>query len=369
MRWANDSLPLNKILYMNTNLIQVLWVEDDPDNIQFYPIEASQYGLELVSFSCWEEAEKALVSDFKRWSAIILDAKCKYKKGDHDNAQRFLVHALSSITKICAEQKRVIPWFVLSGGSEEELNDLIIDSREEWDSDWIEKKYYSKTTDRSILFHSISQKAKLSPEMQIRLIYYPDVFKAIDRSGLDSEVAIYMEELLLPIHARNYSGKEYNNMMTSVRKCIELIFTSMADNGILPNNRKDGKYVLHDILVDSRGGINTTWCSKILSGKEIKAGDKGRIESTNILPNILKDSFQRLIEISAAYEHTINKNADEQQKKNSRQTPNFLNSIGNSPYLLQSMALELCTIILWYANYLEDHDDEELNALNWNIIQ
>lgn len=74
---------------MNTNLIQVLWVEDDPDNIQFYPIEASRYGLELVPFSCWEEAEKALVSDFKRWSAIILDAKCKYKKDDHDNAQRF----------------------------------------------------------------------------------------------------------------------------------------------------------------------------------------------------------------------------------------------------------------------------------------
>lgn len=77
---------------MNTNLIQVLWVEDDPDNTQIYPIEASRYGLELVSFNCWEEAEKALVSDFKRWSAIILDAKCKYKKGDHDNAQRFLVH-------------------------------------------------------------------------------------------------------------------------------------------------------------------------------------------------------------------------------------------------------------------------------------
>ena len=71
---------------MDTNLIQVLWVEDDPDNIQFYPIEASRYGLELVPFSCWEEAEKALVSDFKRWSAIILDAKCKYKKDDHDNA-------------------------------------------------------------------------------------------------------------------------------------------------------------------------------------------------------------------------------------------------------------------------------------------
>lgn len=355
---------------MNTNFIQVLWVEDDPDNIQFYPIEASRYGLELVPFSCWEEAEKALVSDFKRWSAIILDAKCKYKKDDHDNAQRFLVHALSSITKICAEQKRVIPWFVLSGGSEEELNDLIIDNREEWDGDWKKKKFYSKATDRDKLFHSIPYKAKLSPEMQIRLIYYPDVFKAITRSGLDREVAIYVEELLLPIHARNYSGKEYNNMMTNVRKCIELIFTSMAENGILPNKKKDGNYVLHDILGgDKKGAINTTWCSLILSGKDVKVGSKILVKSTNILPNVLKDSFQRLKEISAAYEHIVNKHADEEQKKNSRQTSEFLDSIGNPPYLLQSMALELCNIILWYANYLEDHDDEEINALNWEVIQ
>lgn len=47
----------------------------------------------------------------------------------------------------------------------------------------------------------------------------------------------------------------------------------------------------------------------------------------------------------------------------------FLDSIGNPPYLLQSMALELCNIILWYANYLEEHDDEEINALNWEILQ
>lgn len=150
-----------------------------------------------------EEAEEALVSDFKRWSAIILDAKCKYKKGDHDNAQRFLVHALSSITKICAEQKRVIPWFVLSGGSEEELNDLIIDNREEWDGEWTEKKFYSKATDRDLLFQCIPDKAKLSPEMQIRLVYYPDVFKAINRSGLDNKLANNMEDLLMPIHFLN----------------------------------------------------------------------------------------------------------------------------------------------------------------------
>lgn len=354
---------------MNTNLIQVLWVEDDPDIINLYPMEAYRYGLELVPFSCWEEAEKAFASDFKRWSAIILDAKCKYKKEDHDNAPRFFIHALSSITKISAEHKRVIPWFILSGGSEEELNDLIIDSREEWDGDWKEKKYYSKTTDRDLLFHRIPYKAKLSPEMQLRLVYYPDVYEAIRRTDIGDEFEIYLEELLLPIHAQNYSGKEYNNLMTNIRKCIELIFQSMAGKGILPNKKHGDGYALHDILMDKRGGINNTWCSKILSGKEVEVikDENVSITSKNILPNVLKESFQRLIEISSAYEHAVNKNADEQQLANSRQTSVFLESIGNAPYLLRSMTMDLCNIILWYASYLKDHGDEEMNALDWNV--
>jgi DNA-binding NtrC family response regulator len=59
---------------MNENLIQVLWVEDDPNITRTYPLEAARYGLQLVPFSCWEDAEKALVSEFERWSAIVLDA-------------------------------------------------------------------------------------------------------------------------------------------------------------------------------------------------------------------------------------------------------------------------------------------------------
>ena len=352
---------------MNPNLIQVLWVEDDPQNIQSYPIEASRYGLELVPFRCWEEAESALVSDFKRWSAIILDAKCKYKKEDHDNASRFLMHSLSSITKLCAERKWIIPWFVLSGGSEEELNDLILDNREEWDSDWSSKKFYSKTTDRDMLFHRIPYKARLSPEMQIRLVLYPDVFKAIRKSGLGDDVEIIIEDLLLPIHFINNSGKEYNNLMTEVRKCIELIFHSMARNGILPNQNRYGTYVLHELLTDKRASLNLTRCSMLLSGKEVTVGDN-KIKSDTILPSVLKDSFQRLIQISGSYEHAENPDATEEQKANSRYTQSFLESIGYAPYLLRSMVMELCSIILWYANYLEDHDDKELNSLKWEVI-
>lgn len=355
---------------MNENLIQVLWVEDDPQITISYPIEAAQYGIQLVPYSCWEDAEKALITDFKRWSAIVLDAKCKYKHDSHDNAAVFLTQAIHAIDTICANHHRILPWYVLSGGSEDELNDLIIDSREEWDGDWKLKKYYSKTTDRDLLFHRIPYHARVSPEMQIRLVYYPDVFKAIKRAQLDVDLEIHMEELLLPIHQMSYSGKEYNDKMTKVRKCIELIFQSMAQHGLLPNKKQGEDYIMHDILTDKRGGINNTWCSMIIAGLDIKKGENVIINSyRNILPNVLKDSIQRLIEISAAYEHSENKVATEEQQKNSRQTSAFLEKIGNAPYLLRGMVMELCNIILWYAAYLDEHDDEEINALNWEVAK
>ena len=62
-----------------------------------------------------------------------------------------------------------------------------------------------------------------------------------------------MEKLLLPIHTLGHSGEEYNNLMTEVRKCIELLFDSMARNGVLPNQkRNDGTYTLYNKITDNR---------------------------------------------------------------------------------------------------------------------
>ena len=80
-------------------LKQVLWVEDDPMVIEQYPLKAENFGLQLVAFPCWDEAKAALENDFDHWSAIILDAKCKYHRGSEDNAVVFLREALKDIIK------------------------------------------------------------------------------------------------------------------------------------------------------------------------------------------------------------------------------------------------------------------------------
>lgn len=109
------------------DLIQVLWVEDDPVVIEQYPLKAENFGLQLVAFPCWDEAKAALENDFDRWSAIILDAKCKYHRDSEDNAVVFLREALKDIAIICEKRGRVIPWYILTGGDTTEVSDSIND--------------------------------------------------------------------------------------------------------------------------------------------------------------------------------------------------------------------------------------------------
>ena len=128
------------------DLIQVLWVEDDPKVTETYPLKAEILGLELLSYPCWDDAKVALETEYDRWSAIILDAKCKQHRDSADNAVRFLAEALKDISVLSEKNGHVIPWYVLTGGDESEVSDSINDERMQWDKDWTD------STNKKVLF-------------------------------------------------------------------------------------------------------------------------------------------------------------------------------------------------------------------------
>jgi hypothetical protein len=43
----------------------------------------------------------------------------------------------------------------------------------------------------------------------------------------------------------------------------------------------------------------------------------------------------------------------------------YLPHVGNSPYMLRSLAMGLCDFIRWYDNFLIANPDEEMNAINF----
>ena len=337
------------------DLIQVLWVEDDPKVTESYPLKAENFDLELVPFPCWDDAKAALEGDYDRWSAIILDAKCKHHRDSKDSAIVFLREALKDISVMSEKFGRVIPWYILTGGDENDVSDSINEERLKWDKDWTDsynKKYYSKNIDNEMLFRRIRYHANISPRVQIAKMYQ-NVFDAITECEMDVNSSIAMEDLLVPIHFPNIiEPTDYNDKFEKARTVLEYIFRSMSLHGILPDWGKQ---------------VNLQWSSCLLSGMSaIRKDDKGNdvvvIEcKKQILPAVLKEALRGMTRVITAFCHSDNKEEKDVKKEE------YFGLVDDSTLLLKSFTFQFCDLILWYKNYLRENDDVEQNSSNWEI--
>jgi hypothetical protein len=334
------------------DLIQVLWVEDDPKVTETYPLKAECFDLELVPFPCWDDAKAALESDYDRWSAIILDAKCKHHRDSKDSAVVFLREALKDISVLSEKKGHIIPWYVLTGGDESEVSDSINDERMQWDKDWTDsenKKYYSKNVDNEKLFRRIRYHAYKSPRIQIQEMYR-NVFEAIEECGIDDEGYNALEDLLVPIHFPDaIEDKDYNDKFEKAREVLEYIFRSMSVYGILPDWGKK---------------TNLQWSSCILGGKPAinKKGEVAIQSNKRILPEALAKIVKAMVNVIPPFCHSDGGSEDGVSKKD------YMTSVDSSTFLLKSYALQLCDFVLWYRHYLREHPDKERNALEWEVI-
>lgn len=357
--------------------IQVLWVENDPEITASYPREADMVaGIELKPFPTWEDAEEALAADYDNWDAIVLDAKCVYKRGEADKANRFLMNAFDRIKTLASIKHRIIPWYVLSGQGEDDIRDLIPESNE-WDADWekiTNRRFYSKNgivsiggvdkQERQVLFERIkTQVNNYAQELQIEYVLYPDLFSVLDRTGMAGDVGYHLMRLLRPIHFGGVSNADYNLRYVDLRKALEYMFRHMAGMGILP------------ACILSKGkkdGVNLSWSSLFLGGTqpedpENANGDEGKfwkkvIRNTEspLLPKPLADWLKSAILQAGGAVHTTTN-----EEEFGRNLDKYLVKVTGSPYMLRSLTMGLCDLILWYDNFLRENPDEEMNALNF----
>lgn len=331
---------------MKENLVKVLWVENDPEVIDAYPDEAFEYGLELIPFTNWDEAEIELKKGLNKYSAIILDAKCCLHPDSADNAAIFLINVTNAITRMC-NGKNFIPWFVLSGQAEDNIKDLIPESRKSWDGDW-PKSFYDKNVDREMLYHRILNYAREHKTASMKVHeMYKEVFNAIDDLKLHDDVDNYLSDILIEMHFSELDEKNLNDNYNKVRLCIEYIYRRMIEFGMLPPQEK----------------INLKWSNCILSGKECL---KGKIKVAEglipIFPKILQDNVIHMIHTAGSALHT-----EDEEDENTKHLREYLESVGNSSYLIKSYALQICDIILWLNKFIQNNPDKELNSNNWEV--
>lgn len=343
----------------NVDLIQVLWVEDDPDVLESYPEEAWDYGLDLVSHLCWDDAKAALEKDFPRWSAIILDAKCKYHLDSKDNAVEFLREALDDISTICEKKGRIIPWYVLTGGSETEVSDSINDKRMNWDGDWTtrtHKKFYSKNVDRDALYKRIKEHAQKSCRIQIQEMYR-DVYKQLLNFNTDvcEDVMTILESIHFPNSHLDFNPKYFYNPL---RKALEQIFRSLGRVNVIPD------------AFFSKEIVNMNQCFMFVIGNEAeKLGYKHK--GGGIAPRHIQDMMSLIYNLgntsshSFAVSHPTELSEEEAQSYDNQ----IKNEEGNSRLLVFSIALQFCEILQWMNNYIKNHSDKEENRKQWLKIE
>ncbi|MBQ6728500.1 MAG: hypothetical protein IJQ83_00030 [Bacteroidales bacterium] len=338
------------------DLIQVLWVEDDPKVIETYPSEAEiSAGLQLVDYRCWDDAKAALENDYDRWSAIILDAKCKQHRESADNAVKFLGEALKDIAKIGVERRRIIPWYVLTAGAESEVSDSITDDRMLWDADWTndkKKNHYSKNEDRRILFERIKIHAQKSSRIQIQE-QYRDIYKQLVQ--LNTDVCEDILTILAAIHFPNihpdFNPKYFYNPL---RKALECVFRSMQK-----------AYIIPDVFF-TNGLVNLNQCFMFVIGKEaVKLGYKHG--GGGITPRHIQDMMSLIINLGNTNSHSID--SSHPTELNDEEIQNYDNQMqsigGNSKLLIFSIALQFCEILQWMNSFIKNHPDLEENRKKW----
>lgn len=334
--------------------IEVLWVEDNKSLHEIYPLQAETYGIDMVPFENWEDAFKQLTSDYNKWDAIVLDAKCKINKESADNAVKFLPEVFTALTLLSEKNKRIIPWYVLSGGGAEvgPISDLIIEKRKLWDSDW-KKPYYSKNTDFDTLLYRIKETFEKSDVFQIKESLYHDVFQAIREIGLPNDAEDYMMKLLKPIHFNVEDNDAYNSHYEYPRYILEYIYRSMVSHNLLP------KELINNRRKDS---VNLAACSKLLGSGSISEHGFNFAYSFVVFPTIIRNAVWNTTTITGSYVHTKSEGSDDKEKVD---TKGHIAAVGGSPYLLRKIAYELCDFILWYKDFLRKHPNDEENSTLW----
>ena len=338
---------------MEENLIKVLWIEDDPLVTGAYPEEAYEYGIHLVPFSCWDEAKEELNKNYDQWEAIVLDARCKIHKTDRDNAVRFLGYVLAELNGLTHEREKQIPWYVLSGGDEKEISDSITEHRLEWDADW-PKSYYSKNKDREMLFKRIRVHCLIRPqEIQVKTVFFKDVFDALKQCGLDEDAENCLLNLLCPLVFNDLDNKDYNNRMYECRLMLEYFFRAMVGQGMVPES-------FHSVA-KGKDTINSSWSSMLLAGEVLPPRANVTVLSP-VFPKILANNVKTMIFATGSQLHT-----QPASYLSGMDVSEYIDELNGSVNLIKSFALQLCDMVLWYRHYIQNHTVEQ-NRRNWAYI-
>jgi hypothetical protein len=317
---------------------KVLSIDDEESYGAWLQSRAETYGLDLSLCQCWEDAKQMLSNknDFLEWDAIILDARCVDKKGSLPDLH-FLGPTLNELNGFFVTHGTRVPWYVLTGGGEEDFAFVMEDiKRIPRDEKFWGKMLYFKAKpsdekgkdDVDYLFENIQRVAPLRTRNKIKL-QYCEVFDAME-NFLSSDDENVMIEILTALHfpetRKDFDpDKEYSRLRT----IFENVFRHANRIGLLP-----------DEFIHNDGRPNLNQASLYMAGKDpnLIPFRYGK-EKDYIFPSIIATTVKNFIDATSAGTHLTVHQAN----------------------LLFGYALQLCDVIVWFCDYAKSHNDKEAN--------
>lgn len=268
---------------------QVLWIDDEWKKQSDFITEAELEDIIIKPYETAKEGMDAFIRNIDDWDAIILDAKGFDESADEVASLKGLFRAIQTITE--QKNRRIVPWFVLSGQPDRFDN-------EEFKQSIHGKNPYNKNiqADKEKLFKDIKDEADKSLETQIRH-EHADIFTTnVDKSTI--------LKLLTALKTNDNKNPAHLN---DIRKIMEDIFDECKNKSLIP---------LHITKMNDR--------SRHLSNQ-------------TYVPKYIGKNIDSVVSITQAGSHRT-------------QTDRDIRS-GAAPYLICGTINELLNIILWWDGY------------------
>jgi hypothetical protein len=321
----------------------VIWFDDEHEQFEVRKDQARQKGIMLFGYNNAEDGIAELETNFLFYDAAIVDGK--FYKSSRNTGDTVDNLALSSVARFLdkLENKKKIPWFILSGQMEfvTGINDIAI----EYKNNKVYNKNFSKDYDQ--LWLDIINEADKQPETQIKH-KYKAVFDVCSSEFIGESSSKYLVDILHNIEFPNekFDDEKYFN---GLRKVVELVFRACNKLGLL-----------HDGCIVN-GIVNLTGASLFMAGKELELKKENiKIKTTKThFPLILANNVKSILDITSAASHT------EEEKENGKVNfAEYKKSI-SSNFLLYSLAYQVMDLILWYKEYSILNANNELNKSYW----
>ena len=314
----------------------ILWIDDEWDKMPTFKQECEElYNLKLLPFRTRKDGMQALEEELDKWDAVLLDAKMFDENVNEVAKLKGLRKAISHLDKL--SMKRYIPRFISTGQPDllasEDFKDMVGD-------------YYEKFKDDEKLMVDILSAIHNAESSQIKVIY-SNVFTSIETLGISEYIDSILLDILLPLH---YTEKQSSfkpiHHYNQLRQLVEYLFRACHKVGLIPDQ------------CIPNGIVNLNQCSIYLAGKNAeKAGVRYGEPGERVIPEYIEAIIRSVLDFGNVHSHTVELDAEDTIK-----IENILRS-SQSKYLIFGLTLQLCETITWFAKYISEHDDKEVNLL------